>query len=58
MFKGYTCISINVLLEPIATVTSSERFCILQAVCIFKAKMARIGYILDLKRTTSHSAQT
>ena len=26
MFKGNTCISINVLLEPIATVTSSVRF--------------------------------
>ena len=26
MFKGNTCISINVLLDPIATVTSSVRF--------------------------------
>ena len=58
MFKGNTCISINVLLEPIATVTSSVSFLYLTGCVNFYPNMGRLGYIFDLKLTTSHSAQT
>jgi len=48
MFKGNTCISINVLLEPIATVTSSAKILYVTGCVNFYPKMAWIGYILDL----------
>ena len=58
MFKGNTCISINVSLESIATVTSGVKILYLSDCEIFTPKMARIGYIVDLKLITSHSKQT
>jgi len=58
MFKGNTCISINVLLEPIATVTSGVKSLYLTGCVNFYPKDGQDWLHFGFKLITSHSAQT